>query len=243
MSDTPKTTDVILRAAGVEREFSLLRNRIPVLRGVDLDVRRGEALSLMGASGAGKSTLLHILGGLDRPTHGTVYFAGEDMYRWSAARRTARRAASFGFVFQSYHLLPELTILENVLLPMMRQWQWLREARPQRERAMELLAQVGLADRARHRPMELSGGELQRAALARALMNDPAVVLADEPTGNLDSHTGELVLQYLFALTKERGRTLVLVTHNEALAERCDRVIHMIDGVCVNLPESSGSGE
>ncbi len=232
MNKPNQTSDVLLSVQGVHREFALLRNRIPVLRGVDLEVRRGEALAIMGASGAGKSTLLHVMGGLDRPTQGTVYYEGADLFRWSAARRAARRAAAFGFVFQSYHLLPELTILENVLLPMMRRWQWIHDAAHQRDRARSLLDQVGLADRVGHRPLELSGGELQRAALARALMNDPAIVLADEPTGNLDSKTGEQVLHHLFALTKDRGHTLVLVTHNEALAARCDRTVQMIDGRC-----------
>lgn len=233
MNDQDKELpEVLLRVEDVHREFALLRNRIPVLRGVDLEVRRGEALCIMGASGAGKSTLLHIMGGLDRPTRGTVYYEGVDLFRWSPARRAARRAAAFGFVFQSYHLLPELTVLENVLLPMMRRWQWMHDAAQQRERARELLDQVGLGDRTGHRPLELSGGELQRASLARALMNDPAIVLADEPTGNLDSKTGEQVLHHLFALTKDRGHTLVLVTHNEALAARCDRTVHMVDGYC-----------
>jgi predicted ABC-type transport system involved in lysophospholipase L1 biosynthesis ATPase subunit len=224
-ADTP-----ILKARGVHRDFALLRNRIEVLRGVDLDVPRGQTLSIMGASGAGKSTLLHILGGLDRPTQGSVYYAGQDLFRLSARRRTELRSGTFGFVFQAYHLLPELTVAENVVLPMMRRGDWLHQTHAYRRRALDLLAQVGLQDRAGHRPMELSGGEQQRAALARALVGDPQVVLADEPTGNLDSRTGETVLEQLFGLTRERGQTLVLVTHNDAVADRCDRVVHMLDG-------------
>lgn len=221
---------ILLEARNVHRSFSLLRNEIPVLCGIDLSIFQGEALCIMGASGAGKSTLLHILGGLDRPTRGTVLYGGNDLFRLSPARRTSLRARSFGFVFQSYHLLPELDIAENILLPAMRNLHWMHQAGRYREKAMDLLERVGLKERARHRPMELSGGEQQRAALARALMNDPEIVLADEPTGNLDSHTGDLVLHYLFSLTKERGRTLVLVTHNEEVAARCDRIVHMKDG-------------
>ncbi len=230
MSSSMEQSEVIIEARDIHREFSLLRNRVPVLRGVDLQVRKGEAISIMGASGAGKSTFLHILGGLDRPTSGHVLFRGRDVYDLSAARRTELRADSFGFVFQAYHLLPELTIEENVLLPVMRRLNWIHQAGRYRERAKELLDQVGLGERGQHRPMELSGGEQQRAALARALMSDPEVVFADEPTGNLDSQTGELVLRHLFALTQDQGHTLVLVTHNEQVAERCDRTIHMKDG-------------
>lgn len=227
MSDTPQT---ILEARGIHRQFPLLRNQVEVLRGVDLAITRGEALSIMGASGAGKSTLLHILGGLDRPTQGTVLFQGRDLYRMSATKRTECRAQSFGFVFQSYHLLPELSIEENVLLPVMRRLNWLQRASRYRSHARELLQKVGLGERITHRPMELSGGEQQRAALARALISEPEIVFADEPTGNLDSQTGEQVLQHLFALTQEQGNTLILVTHNDAIAERCNRVIRMKDG-------------
>ncbi len=220
----------VLEARDVHRHFALLRNKVTVLRGIDLAVHEGEAVSIMGASGAGKSTLLHIMGALDRPTKGTVLHKGRDIFRLSAARRTEYRAQSLGFVFQSYHLLPELDIVENVLLPVMRRLNWVSHSRSYRAKALDLLKQVGLQDRAAHRPMELSGGEQQRVALARALMNDPEIVLADEPTGNLDSATGDLVLGQLFALTKERGHTLLLVTHNEAVAARCDRTVHMKDG-------------
>jgi predicted ABC-type transport system involved in lysophospholipase L1 biosynthesis ATPase subunit len=224
-TDTP-----ILEARGVHRHFDLLRNRIDVLRGADLSVRAGESVAIMGASGAGKSTLLHIMGGLDEPTEGRVFFKGVDLFALSSARRTDLRARTMGFVFQAYHLLPELDITENVLLPAMRRLSWLSEAGRLRARALALLDQVGLKDRADHRPMELSGGEQQRVALARALMNEPEVVMADEPTGNLDSATGERVLHDLFALTREKGHTLVLVTHNEAVAARCERTVVIRDG-------------
>lgn len=229
MSNTEATTTLV-EVRNIHRSFTLLRNEVPVLRGIDLSVNEGDTVSIMGASGAGKSTLLHIMGALDRPTDGTVLYQGRDIFRMSAARRTDFRARALGFVFQAYHLLPELDVVENVLLPVMRRMNWVSHSLRYREKALALLDQVGLKDRAAHRPMELSGGEQQRVALARALMNDPEMVLADEPTGNLDSQTGEQVLGHLFALTKERGKTLILVTHNEAVAERCDRTVHMKDG-------------
>lgn len=224
------TREPVLEARDVHRSFALLRNQVSVLRGIDLTIFKGEAVSIMGASGAGKSTLLHILGGLDRPTKGAVIHKGRDIFRLSAGRRTEFRAQTLGFVFQSYHLLPELDVVENVLLPVMRRLNWISHSGRYRTKALELLEQVGLKERAHHRPMELSGGEQQRVALARALMNDPEIVFADEPTGNLDSTTGDLVLRHLFSLTKERGHTLILVTHNEAVAARCDRTVWMKDG-------------
>ncbi len=226
--DTERT--MALQARDVHRSFELLRNEVSVLRGIDLTVYEGESVSIMGASGAGKSTLLHIMGALDRPTSGTVLYQGRDIFRMSAARRTEFRARALGFVFQAYHLLPELDVVENVLLPVMRRMNWVSHSLRYREKALGLLDQVGLRDRAAHRPMELSGGEQQRVALARALMNDPEIVLADEPTGNLDSQTGEQVLGHLLALTKEQGKTLILVTHNGVVAEQCDRTVHMKDG-------------
>lgn len=217
---------------GVElyKHYELERVRIEVLRGVSLSVNRGETLSITGASGAGKSTLLQLLGGLDRPSGGRVALDGRDLYAMSPAARTEVRATRVGFVFQAYHLLPELDVLENVLLPALSRRGALQRMSPLRERARGLLERVGLSHRERHRPVELSGGEQQRAALARALMNEPELVLADEPTGNLDSTTGQQVLDYLFALTRERGHTLVMVTHNEAVARLCRRQLHLRDG-------------
>ncbi len=224
------SNEFILEARDVHRSYTIGDRSIPVLKGVSLRVREGETLSIMGASGAGKSTLLHLLGGLDHPTSGDVFFRGQSLYGMPAWRRSDLRAAKLGFVFQAYHLLPELDVLENVVLPAMIRTNVFGGGAGDRERGRDLLAKVGLAERAHHRPTELSGGEQQRAALARALMNDPEIVLADEPTGNLDSATGDLVLHYLFDLTKERGHTLLLVTHNEAVAARCDRKLLLRDG-------------
>jgi predicted ABC-type transport system involved in lysophospholipase L1 biosynthesis ATPase subunit len=227
MSDDP----IQIAATNVHKTYVLERTRIPVLRGVTLQVRRGERLAITGASGAGKSTLLHVLGGLDCPNEGSVRFEQTDVYALSAAARSEFRATQIGFVFQAYHLLPELDMLENVLLPALnRPGAWARMP-ALRERAKALLDRVGLSHRLRHRPVEVSGGEQQRAAIARALMNEPAALLADEPTGNLDSSTGRHVLDCLFALTAERALTLVLVTHNEEIAALCDRRLHLRDGI------------
>ena len=217
----------ILQVERLSKTYMLGQAAIPVLRDVSLAVRAGEVISIIGASGSGKSTLLHILGALDQPSGGTVRFQGRDLYALSAAQRTVVRARKIGFVFQFYHLLPELDVLENVMLPALS-----RNGAPagMRDRAQSLLEAVGLAGRANHLPMELSGGEQQRAALARALMNQPDLVLADEPTGNLDSVTGSQVLEFLFALTRGQRRTLVLVTHNIAVARLCDRVLELKDG-------------
>ena len=221
---------ILLEAVDLHKTYEIEKISIKVLDGVSLRVPKGETVSIMGASGAGKSTLLHMLGGLDRPTSGTVTFRGNDVYKLSSQRRADLRATSVGFVFQSYHLLPEMNILDNVLLPAMTQKKaWLRESE-NRKRGLELLARVGLAHRSDHRPLELSGGEQQRVALARALMNEPELVLADEPTGNLDSKTGNQVLEYLFDLVRERKHTLVLVTHNDAVAGLCDRQLRLQDG-------------
>ena len=227
---SPPESVCILEARDVRKTYRIDATSIPVLKGVSLRVMKGEAVSIMGASGAGKSTLLHTLGGLDLPSSGQVLLGGDDIYAMSAWRRSELRATRIGFVFQSYHLLPELDILENVMLPAMSRWGAFRRIDVLRKRAQELLMCVGLGHRAGHRPAELSGGEQQRAALARSLMNEPDMVLADEPTGNLDSQTGRQVLDYLFQLTKLKGHTLVLVTHNDAVAALCDRQLVLNDG-------------
>jgi ABC-type lipoprotein export system ATPase subunit len=201
-------------------------------------VQPGETVAIIGPSGAGKSTLLHALGGLDEPSQGTVWFKDQALYQMTARERTLIRARHIGFVFQSYHLLPELDVLENVLLPTMALWNMRGQRKPLRQRAEALLGTVGLADRLEHTPLELSGGEQQRVALARALINEPELVLADEPTGNLDSVTGEAILKCLFSMTQERRHTLILVTHNDDVANRCDRVIRMKDGCVVELKEA-----
>ena len=217
----------ILQVESLSKTYMLGRAAIPVLRDVSLSVHAGEVISIIGASGSGKSTLLHILGALDQPSNGTVRFQGCDLYALSAAQRTVVRGRHIGFMFQFYHLLPELDVLENVMLPALSTNGAYAGIRA---RAQSLLEAVGLAGRANHLPMELSGGEQQRVALARALMNQPDLVLADEPTGNLDSVTGSHVLEFLFALTRSKGHTLILVTHNIAVARLCDRVLELKDG-------------
>jgi len=222
--------NLLIQAKGVHKSYTIRGAVLHVLKGASLDVARGEAVAIVGPSGAGKSTLLHILGGLDQPDQGAILFNGQDLYAMSGRSRSAARAQQIGFVFQAYHLFPELDVLENAALPAMTGLGPARSYSEAYKHARTLLAAVGLADRIAHRPMELSGGEQQRLALARALMNDPEVILADEPTGNLDEATGGQVLNYVFGLTKERGHTLLVVTHNEAVANRCDRILRLADG-------------
>lgn len=217
--------DVHLRARGLCKSFRLGSSTLEILRGVDLDVKRGERVFLCGASGAGKSTLLYTLAGLERPTSGDVHFEDEHLYRLSASRQADLRNTRMGFVFQSYMLLPELTALENVALPGM------IGGRIDRDHAAGLLGKVGLGARAGHLPSELSGGEQQRVAIARALANRPSMLFADEPTGNLDSKTGGEIIDLLLGLARENGTTLLAVTHDAELAARGDRVLHIRDGL------------
>jgi ABC-type lipoprotein export system ATPase subunit len=223
----------LIEALAVRRSFAVGARTLDVLRGVSLAIAEGESVAITGMSGAGKSTFLHVLGGLDRPTSGQVLYRGRDFYAAGDRERSDIRARKIGFVFQAYHLLPELTVLENVLLPGLSQAGAFLRGGALHARAGELLGKVGLAERALHRPNELSGGEQQRVALARALMNGPELLLADEPTGNLDSKTGEDVLRYLFELAAEQNLTLVIVTHNEAVAARCRRHVVLRDGLPV----------
>lgn len=218
----------ILEARGVCKGYAMERGRIDVLRGASLSVCAGETVAILGRSGAGKSTLLNVLGGLDEPDSGEVLFAGKPFSALDEAARTAVRAKGIGFVFQSYHLLPEMTVLENAILPAMATGTLGRGA--MREKACGLLERAGLADRLAHRPPELSGGEQQRVAIVRALMNDPALVLADEPTGNLDAATGRDVLDFLFGLVASRGIAMAIVTHDKALAARCSRSVTLENG-------------
>ena len=218
-----------LLAESLRKSYTLHGNRLDILRGAALRAAPGETLAIVGRSGAGKSTLLHVLGGLDKPQGGRVLIAGQDLYGISARRRTRLRAAKIGFVFQAYHLLPEMDLVENVMLPAMALGSLSR--RRMRARAEALLECVGLADRRRHTPLELSGGEQQRAAIARALMNEPPLLLADEPTGNLDAKTGDAVLDLLFRLARERQTLLVMVTHAPATAARCDRTLTLEEGL------------
>jgi lipoprotein-releasing system ATP-binding protein len=223
---------MLIEAENLHKRYVLKRASVNVLRGADLRVGTGETVAIIGRSGAGKSTLLHILGGIDRPDEGSgpVRIDGEDIYGMSAGRRTRLRSERIGFVFQTYHLLSEMDVLENVMLPARAAGRALPAVR---SRAQELLEWVGVAGRMHHTPLELSGGEQQRVAIARALINDPAVVLADEPTGNLDGETGDAVLALLYALTRDRGHALVMVTHNEAVASSCDRCLRLEDGKLV----------
>lgn len=223
---------MVLRCEAVHKSYRLSGKTIPVLVGAELAVEEGERVAIVGRSGAGKSTLLHLLGGLDRPQAGRVWLCGEDLYGVRATRRDALRAGKIGFVFQSYHLLPEMDLTENVMLPAMALGKLSRRA--MRERAMDLLSEMGLADRAAHTPLELSGGEQQRVAIARALMNNPPVILADEPTGNLDRETGEQVLASLLKASVSRRHALVMVTHDPVVAARCDRTLRLEGGELVH---------
>ena len=221
--------EILLEAENLRRAYTIGKTTLEVLKGISLEVNAGETLSIMGESGSGKSTLLHVLGGLDSPKAGKVHFKSQSVYGMSGARRARFRAENVGFIFQLFHLLPELNIVENVALPAMAQ----RSGGDADARAAELLTEVGLGERIGHRPRELSGGEQQRVAIARALMNEPDIIFADEPTGNLDSRTGEKVLNYLFQLVESRRHTLVLVTHSKDVASRCSRQLVLKDGVLV----------
>jgi ABC-type lipoprotein export system ATPase subunit len=226
----------LLSARGLTRTYTLGKRALEVLRGVNLDVARGEFLALRGASGAGKSTLLHLIGGLDAPNAGEIHFAGQNLAALSQIELAHFRRHRVGFVFQSYYLLPELDALENVCLPA-------RVARvPAAQagaRGRDLLARVGLKDRMEHKPYELSGGEQQRVAIARALINEPELLLADEPTGNLDSHTGEGIIELLKNLRAENKTTLIIATHDARVAAHAERVVELVDGQIKSSSASS----
>ncbi|XHR30303.1 MAG: ABC transporter ATP-binding protein [Chthoniobacteraceae bacterium] len=228
-------TDIHLAACDLRRSFKIGPRQIDVLRGISLNVRRGESIFLIGASGAGKTTLLYTLAGLERPDSGSVSFEGHDLYKTSERQAARLRNERMGFVFQGYFLLPELTALENVMLPSM------ISGRASREAAENALERVGLGGRCHHLPAELSGGEQQRVAIARALINDPTILFADEPTGNLDSKTGETIVDLLLALVRENQKTLLVVTHDARLAERGDRKVEIVDGL-INQQTSSPVG-
>jgi lipoprotein-releasing system ATP-binding protein len=220
----------------LRKTFLHMGNKLEVLKGINLTIEQGEVLSIVGASGAGKSTLLHCIGTLDLPTSGQLWVAGEDLTRLSSARLAQVRNRSIGFVFQFHHLLPEFDALENVMMP------GLIGGRPRaamKKRAQELLELVGLSHRQTHRPGELSGGEQQRVAVARALTLEPKLVLADEPTGNLDSGTGDAVHELFFRINREYQTTIIVVTHNPVFAQRMPRVVQMLDGRIV----ADGPGE
>jgi lipoprotein-releasing system ATP-binding protein len=223
----------LLSATGVHKAYRKGKLQVPVLNGVDLEVRAGEFLSVVGHSGCGKSTLLHLLGTLDTPDKGGVFLQGERIDNQAAEKRDALRNQTFGFIFQFYHLLPELTALENVLMPQMiahSVWGWFRSSGELKRRALELLERVGLGHRVKHKPREMSGGEMQRAAIARALINKPRVLLADEPTGNLDEATGADIVRLLGDLNRQDGLTIIMVTHNKELVSVTDRVVKLVAG-------------
>jgi len=217
----------LLAVRDLRKTYRIGRREVEVLRGVSFDVSAGDFVALRGASGSGKSTLLHLLGGLDLPDAGSIAFEGDRMESWDSQQLSAFRNRRIGFIFQAYHLLPELDALENVCLPA-------RIARNPAtavvRRAQALLKRVGLSERMDHRPAELSGGEQQRVAIARALINDPPLVLADEPTGNLDSRTGGGIMDLLDSLQREEGVTLMMVTHDPVVAARAPRVLELVDG-------------
>ncbi len=212
---------------GLEKKFVHMGRELHVLKGIDLNIYQGQILSIVGPSGAGKSTLLHIIGTLDLPTEGRIRFAGEELTTMDSRRLAAVRNRDIGFVFQFHHLLPEFDALENVMLPGLIQG---RSRREMEKRAKLLLEEVGLGHRGTHRPGELSGGEQQRVAVARALALEPKLVLADEPTGNLDTATSDAIHDLFFHINKEHGTTIIVVTHNVAFAESMPRVVHMVDG-------------
>jgi ABC-type lipoprotein export system ATPase subunit len=218
----------IIQATGVHKVYHTGLVSVPALRGIDLSVQRGEMLAVMGPSGCGKTTLLNCLSGLDTPDQGQIAIEGVSLSGMSDHERTDYRARRMGFVFQFYNLLPVLSAVENVELPLLVSGVKLREAR---KRALEALAQVGLAERANHRPAELSGGERQRTTIARALVNRPALVWADEPTGDLDSETAHEIMDVLVNLNQDQGLTFILVTHDRGVGARCQRIVWMRDGL------------
>jgi putative ABC transport system ATP-binding protein len=229
----------LLVARNLEKDYPMQGERVHALRGVSLEVREREYLSIIGPSGCGKSTLLHLMGGLDVPTAGDVSIQGTKLGALSDRELTRLRLTRLGFVFQRFHLLPVLTARENIELPMAEAGVATRE---RRERALQLLSYVGLANRAEHRATQLSGGEMQRVAIARALANRPALLLADEPTGELDAATGREILA-LFRRLNDDGMTMVVVTHDERLAEEAGRVVEMLDGVVVGERQNRITGE
>ena len=224
---------VVIRAINLYKSYRKSAVVIPVLCGVNLEIRSGEMLAVVGQSGSGKSTLLHLLGTLDAPDRGEIEFQSHRIDNLPSRSRDILRNRYFGMIFQSYHLLPELTTLENVLTPTMignGVWSYWRKRREHQERAQEVLRMVGLDHRQKHKPRELSGGEMQRVAIARALISDPQILLADEPTGNLDQQTGREVLEILRSLNAEHKLTIVMVTHDHAISSEADRIVRLVEG-------------
>jgi ABC-type lipoprotein export system ATPase subunit len=226
----------LVRLENVHKTYRLGEIDVPVLRGISLSIAKGELVALMGASGSGKTTLMNLLGCLDRPTSGRLWINGREMSNASANQRAAVRNSTIGFVFQNFNLLPRTSALENVLMPLEYSHASMSSGR---KRALELLGRLGLADRTRNEPSQLSGGQQQRVAIARSLINRPSILLADEPTGALDSRTGEETLQLFQQLNREEGITIVLVTHDAHVAGHADRTIHIRDGLIEDADESA----
>ncbi|UCG77487.1 MAG: ABC transporter ATP-binding protein [Nitrospirota bacterium] len=218
----------IIRTIGLTKSFNTEAGTLDVLKGIDLKIERGDLIAITGASGAGKSTLLHILGTVDRPTSGEVLYSGRDVFGLDDEDLSSFRNNNIGFVFQFHHLLPEFSALENVIMPGLISG---ANRTAIEKKASGILSDLGVVDRGHHRPGELSGGEQQRVAVARALILDPDIVLADEPTGNLDTATGEELFSNIKELNNKMGLTFIIVTHNEALAKKCDRILHISDGI------------
>ncbi len=224
---------VAMSAIHLHKSYSKARLQVPVLKGIDLEIREGDFTAIIGQSGSGKSTLLHLLGTLDAPDKGEIHFRGQRIDQWPARKKDHLRNTEFGMIFQFYHLLPELTTMENVMIPLMvkeNAWSFWRNKSGYQRRATQLLEMVGLSHRLNHKPNQLSGGEMQRTAIARALIGKPSILLADEPTGNLDSENGREVMQTLNLLRQTENLTVVMVTHDENLAQSADHVIHLVNG-------------
>src|SRR5262245_56179149 len=227
------TEPALVAARGLRKAYRKRQVEIPVLRGLDLEAPPGQFLSVVGASGSGKSTLLHLLGLLDQPDEGEILFRGQPIHSLPPKSRDRLRNQSFGFIFQFFHLLPELTVLQNVAMPLLIRhsaFSWLGRRKAALREAERLIERVGLEKRKTHRPRELSGGEMQRAAIARALVSRPEVLLADEPTGNLDRQNGQEILRILRTLNQRENVTIVMVTHDHSLAEQTDRVVRLAEG-------------
>lgn len=218
----------LLSVKDIKKSYKITKNNyLEVLKGISLDIYEGEIAAIVGKSGAGKSTLLHILGTLDRPDSGKMFFEDTDVFEMREKQLSDFRNKSIGFIFQFHHLLPEFTAKENVMISSM------ISGKADEKRALELLREVGIQERAEHKPSEISGGEAQRVAIARALINSPRLILADEPTGNLDSENADSVIDLIFGLREKFGQTFIIVTHNEEFAKKCDRIIKMHDGVMI----------
>lgn len=237
---TETTDNGYLCANEIHKEYRIGKTSVPVLKGINLDVKEGEILIILGASGAGKSTLLHILGILDTPTSGHVSFKGENLNIFGQKELAEKRNRIFGFVFQFYHLLPDFNALENVLMPRLIGKKFFKSIskKEHTEKAVQLLERVGLGNRINHRPNELSGGEKQRVAIVRALMNDPEILLCDEPTGNLDTKSGREIQELIWELNENTKQTVVIVTHDERFAESAGHVIRMADGKIIDYTKN-----